>query len=62
MAPTGPTIRFSEADISLGPEKLVLRHPAPTPPTRPLWWIRVHLLFLWRWLVFHCPRVRIEWR
>ena len=61
MGPS-PTVRFSESDITLGPERLAVRHPVPPPRPRPLWWIQVHLLFLWRWLLFHMPRIRIEWR
>ena len=58
----GPSFRFSESDISLGPEKLVVKHPT-TQPLRPWqWWIQVHLLFVWRWFLFHLPRIYIEWR
>lgn len=58
----GPLIRISDTDISLGPEKLVVRHPPVEWPFDLRWWLKVHFFFWCRWIWFRLPRVHIEWR
>jgi hypothetical protein len=56
-----PSLHFSDTDISLGAERLSIRHPPPGP-FRWGWWLKMWLGYFWRTFVYHLPRVHIEWR